>query len=142
MKIKLNLVSRAESDTRKIAYEIMDRFVLPSKQRCVVFLEGELGSGKTTFVRFALEKLGVAQEEFDGSPTFTIVNEYGNNIFHIDLFRLSNDEDILNAGVYDYLKGDGIFFIEWPEKLNVIPNIVVEFKELSGQEREIHVYLS
>ncbi len=140
MEVKLEIISKNEKHTKRIAQDIVDRFIA-DKKRCVVFLKGELGSGKTTFVRYALERLGVGEERFCGSPTFTIVNEYS-GIYHIDLYRLKSIEDVYESGVYDYLSGDGIFFIEWPEVLDIEPDITIEFIPLSEKERLIDVYIS
>ncbi len=141
MKIILKKISSDEKETKKIAHAIVEEFIF-GKNKSIIFLLGELGSGKTTFTRFALERLGISEKEFNGSPTFTIVNEYRNNIYHIDLYRLNSSEDIFNAGVYEYLEKEGIFFIEWPEKLIVEPDLNVEFKILGEKEREISVYIS
>ena len=134
----INLVSKSLDDTKMIAHKIVEDFIL-GKNRCVVFLKGDLGSGKTTFVRFALEKLGVKEDKFNGSPTFTIVNEYG-NVFHIDLYRLKSKEDVFDSGIDEYLSKDGVFFVEWPEILDMKPDILIEFLDIGDKEREIHVY--
>ncbi len=139
MEVKLEIISKSEKDTKKIAGDIVERFI-KGKRRCVVFLKGELGSGKTTFVRFALEKMGIDEKDFQGSPTFTIVNEYG-KIYHIDLYRMESVEDVYESGVYDYLNRDGVFFIEWPEVLDIKPDITIEFITLSEKERQIDVYI-
>lgn len=139
MEVKLEIVSKSESDTKRFAADIVGRFI-KNRRKCIVFLKGELGSGKTTFVRFALEKLGVDEEDFCGSPTFTIINEYG-KIYHIDLYRLNSIDDVYESGVYDYLNGEGIFFIEWPEVLDIEPDITIEFIPLSEKERQIDVYI-
>lgn len=136
---KFKLLSRSEDETRKLAEDVVKRFIFKEK-RCVVFLKGELGSGKTTFVRYALEALGVGEEKFKGSPTFTIVNEYENNIYHIDLYRINNQDELVQSGIYDYFERDGVFFVEWPEILDDKPDLLIEFKYMGDSEREIHVY--
>lgn len=88
-----------------------------SKQKnIVIFLQGNLGSGKTTLVRGFLEGLGYTGKV--KSPTFTIVESYeidGLSINHFDLYRLHNPIELENIGIRDYLT-KGINLIEWPEK--------------------------
>ena len=80
---------------------------------------GQMGAGKTTFIRALCMHLGVTDSI--GSPTFSLVNEYacknGMLIYHADLYRLSNREDLREAGVDELIQGNHICFIEWPQLL-------------------------
>ncbi len=83
----------------------------------VIAFHGSMGSGKTTFIHSLCEVKGV--KDVVGSPTFSIINEYyfpGGRIFHIDLYRLKDEQEAIRVGVEDCLYSDHICFVEWPEK--------------------------
>lgn len=84
----------------------------------VVALHGDMGAGKTTFVHAVCESMGVG--DTIGSPTFSIINQYKTSldktIYHIDLYRLNNEEEAIQAGVEDCLFSGDYCFVEWPEK--------------------------
>ncbi|MCL2078632.1 MAG: tRNA (adenosine(37)-N6)-threonylcarbamoyltransferase complex ATPase subunit type 1 TsaE [Oscillospiraceae bacterium] len=83
----------------------------------VVALYGGLGAGKTVFTRGLAMGLGIS--DFVSSPTFTIVNEYPGNIplFHFDMYRLENDEELFDIGWDDYLDRGGVCVVEWADKV-------------------------
>ena len=87
-----------------------------------VALYGELGVGKTAFVRGFCRVFGIDRVK---SPTFTVVNEYRGtkNVFHMDLYRLENEDDLLSVGFDDYLGRRGCVLCEWSEKIpSAIPD--------------------
>ncbi len=101
-----------------------------SKGQVVWLLHGEMGSGKTTLVKSIVNKLGV--DSLVTSPTFSIVNEYGeeeNTVYHFDLYRLKNEAEALDIGFEEYLTSGKLCLIEWPEKVsNLLPDQVFEVK--------------
>ena len=121
--------------------EISQLIVDKVKTKKTILLRGELGSGKTTLVKSVLKKMGV--NDSVTSPTFSIVNEYkfeGNIIYHFDLYRIENIEELDVIGFEDYIYGQNICFIEWPEiVLNKIKlkYIDIEIRYFGEDKREI-----
>ena len=124
-------------------YESLFRNInLYDNNRMVIFLKGELGSGKTTFVQNYLKyKYAFTNTS---SPTFGIVNTYPINeimIYHYDLYRITKTAELNDIGFYDNLDQDALHFIEWPEiipKQISKPNIIINFQLLS-KERIISI---
>ena len=115
---------------------------LYKNNRTVIFLKGELGSGKTTFVqKYLKHEYGFTNTS---SPTFGIVNTYLINdmmIYHYDLYRITKTAELNDIGFYDNLEADTLHFIEWPEiipKQISKPNIIINFQTLS-KERIISI---
>lgn len=95
--------------------EIVDTLI-PQLQHNILLLKGNLGAGKTTFTQFLLKSLGSHDEV--NSPTYSIVNEYNTpkgKIYHFDLYRLKNIEEVYDIGIEEYLDNAFLCIIEWPE---------------------------
>jgi tRNA threonylcarbamoyladenosine biosynthesis protein TsaE len=108
----------------------------------VIALSGNLGAGKTTFIRTICKQLGV--RDTVSSPTFAIINEYhfgesqkGGVIYHIDLYRLADENEAVRAGVEDCLLSGSTCFVEWPEKMPYLlpPGTVHAAIEAVGSDR-------
>jgi tRNA threonylcarbamoyladenosine biosynthesis protein TsaE len=95
-----------------------ERWGRAAQRGWVIGLTGELGAGKTQFVKGFARGLGIAARVH--SPTFTLVNEYGSGrlrLFHLDLYRLETRAQMISAGLEEFLQPDGVTVIEWAEKL-------------------------
>ena len=106
--------SRNETDTESLGERLARS--LP-KGSAVVALYGELGAGKTAFVRGLARGLGITDRVV--SPTFTIVNEYSGkrDLFHFDMYRLSGADELFDIGWDDYLARGGVCAVEWSENV-------------------------
>lgn len=112
----------------------------------VILLNGDLGAGKTTFVRFVLESLGV--EEPVSSPSFTIMKTYSNKefkFFHFDMYRIENIDETYEFGFDEYIQNspDSVVFIEWAERVEELlenTNVMnINFKRLDNDKRELEI---
>lgn len=131
--------SRSESETIETAMKIGKLL----KKGDIVTLNGDLGAGKTAFVKGIAEYFGCTDSVT--SPTFTLVNEYDGDmkIYHFDVYRLENPSLDECDWMDEYLFGDGICLIEWAENIkNIIPKNYVEINiikkpEMGDDYREI-----
>jgi len=109
----------------------------------VVALNGDLGAGKTQWVRGAARGLGIPARVH--SPTFTLVNEYHGGrlkLFHLDLYRLETTGQILSTGLEEYLAPDGVAVIEWAERAFASQSrpprlLTVQFEIIGDSERKL-----
>lgn len=111
-KYKSSYVSHSEHDTVNLAKDLASGL----KAGDIIALIGDIGTGKTTFVKAIAKALGIS--ETVSSPTFTIVREYRSGkfpLFHFDVYRLSNEDEFYDIGAEEYLYGDGITIIEWAD---------------------------
>jgi tRNA threonylcarbamoyladenosine biosynthesis protein TsaE len=94
-----------------------EKFGRHARSGLVIALSGELGAGKTQFVKGLARGLGVSGRVH--SPTYTLVHEYGGGrlrLFHLDLYRLETREQILSAGIAEFLRPEGVSVVEWAER--------------------------
>ena len=123
------------SDLPKIAQSLVESL---GEHRLVAF-KGDMGAGKTTFIKAICEFLQV--DGIVNSPTFSIINQYdtldGDIVFHFDFYRLETYQEALDIGIYDYWESGNYCLMEWPEKVEkLLPEecVYLEIKEdeLSG----------
>lgn len=108
--MKISLLN--EQETEQLGSELWR--VLPKK--CLVFLNGDLGAGKTTLTRGVIRAAGY--KGVVKSPTYTLVEEYdlgSSKVYHFDLYRVKEPEELEWIGIRDYLEQQSLCFIEWPE---------------------------
>ncbi|MDA3930989.1 MAG: tRNA (adenosine(37)-N6)-threonylcarbamoyltransferase complex ATPase subunit type 1 TsaE [Prolixibacteraceae bacterium] len=118
------------------------QFIQSINHHTVFAFNGEMGAGKTTFIKMVCTLLGV--KENITSPTFAIINEYiaadEKPIYHFDCYRLKNMQEAFDLGAEEYFYSGNICFIEWPNKIEeLLPNdaVWVDIKVLPNQDREI-----
>ena len=132
-----------EKKTQKLAQKFQEKLKIGD----VVFLEGEMGVGKTTFIKYLInyfQKKNKIKLSEVTSPTFNLLNEYKIDriqIYHYDLFRIKSVNEIKNLGLFQEIKKT-IVLIEWPQIINEIPKnlieLVFEYKK-DHQKRSVRV---
>lgn len=131
--VKLHLPDEAAT------LQIAGRFYQALPGGALVFLRGNLGAGKTTLVRGCLRAAG--HRGAVKSPTFTLVEEYligGRAVYHFDLYRVNDPEELEWMGMRDYLRPDALCFVEWPERgAGMLPPPDVEIVlDIEGSARQ------
>jgi tRNA threonylcarbamoyladenosine biosynthesis protein TsaE len=132
-------ISQSEQQTRQFASD----FAKTLKGGEKICLVGPLGAGKTTFVRGFVEAFNYPSADVQ-SPTFTLVREYGTSptIYHVDLYRFDNEEEIFEAGIYELLGSEELVILEWADNLkNYYPqaSIRVEMEHAGENLRQIRI---
>lgn len=112
------------------------------KKGDVIAYKGDLGAGKTTFTRGLAIGLGLKDDVT--SPTFALVNEYRGdvNLYHFDMYRIMNEEELETTGFYDFPMENSVFVIEWSENImKALPNntITITINRVSDEERLIEI---
>ncbi len=112
---RLEFVTHSAEETIELGAKLARQLPQP----CLLVLEGELGSGKTTLVKGIVSGLGVARQEEVTSPSFTLVHEYGTErkVYHADLYRVEGARELATLGLEDLLEQEAMVIVEWGEKL-------------------------
>ena len=134
---KVSLISNSEEETRACAQSLAGQL----KAGDIILLQGQLGAGKTTFVKGLAQALKVSVKKVN-SPTFVLMNYYKGKlpIYHFDLYRLQTSKEIDTLDFDDYFYGQGVSVIEWPERLGEYkPKLyyLVEFQHKGETQRRI-----
>ena len=132
------VISRSAEHTRRLGVRLGK--LLQGGE--IVGLIGELGTGKTCFVRGLTEGLGVSQETWIRSPTFTLVNEYHGRlpIYHIDLYRIDSTGELEELNLREYLYSNGVSLIEWFEYFpagEVDDHLEIQLAYREGSKRQL-----
>lgn len=136
----LEVVTHSPEETLAFGRELARELHPP----CLVLLEGELGSGKTTLTKGIVTGLGAAREEEVTSPSFTLVHEYGSSpkVYHIDLYRIENSRQLATLGLDDLWGQQAIVIVEWGEKLwdnPPAPRVKIQMEYVTSEDRRITV---
>ena len=127
--------------------ESAKKFIDQIGNRTVFAFNGNMGAGKTTFIKSICEMMGV--KETVNSPTFSIVNEYeaadGRIIYHFDCYRINKIQEALDFGAEEYLYSGNLCFIEWSENIApILPDslVNVDIEEVEDGKRNINIHVS
>jgi tRNA threonylcarbamoyladenosine biosynthesis protein TsaE len=134
------IISNSVDETIQAGFE----FAKQLKPGNVVCLDGDLGAGKTHFVKGVASYFGINPNKVS-SPTYTLINEYAGKlpVYHFDCYRIEQEEEALEIGAEEYFYGDGVCLIEWPCKISsLIPEDAtwIKISHLKGFQRKIYIH--
>lgn len=134
----MKLIINTEQDLDQLvsAYKALSQDVK------LAFLYGDLGAGKTTFVKRLVAALG--SEDEASSPTYSLVNEYeitDGKLYHIDLYRLNDTEEALDIGIEEYMYSGHYCLIEWPQVIEGLAEkaVIIKIEEQEDQSRHVEI---
>lgn len=130
--------SAAEAQTLNLG-EQLGRLL---EQPALILLQGDLGAGKSVLARGIARGLGVPEDVPITSPTFTLMNHYPArlDLYHFDLYRISDPDELIEIGFDDYAFGDGVALVEWPERLenDQTPGLWIQLQYVGADRRRIN----
>lgn len=133
------IITRSSEETEDLGFGLGS--LLKKRGKAVtVCLYGDLGAGKTTFIKGFASAFGIARRDI-GSASYVIVAEYETSppFYHIDLYRLGGESCVEDIGLWEYIESGGIVVIEWAERLGEMPEgaVSVNMRSLGEDKREI-----
>lgn len=137
--MKFECILEDEAHTINVAQQFAAKIEAPMK----IYFSGEIGAGKSCFIRAMLQQLGITQKI--KSPTFSIIETYEHQdvqYIHIDLYRLEDEEEYLYLGGEEYFHAKSVVLVEWPEKISLLPppDIFIRIENIEfGQKRKISI---
>jgi tRNA threonylcarbamoyladenosine biosynthesis protein TsaE len=140
LKHKVVIQTKKVSETIRIGKTI-GSYLLPGD---VVALVGELGAGKTQFIKGLAAGAGIGNPTYISSPSFTLINEYPGKIplYHVDLFRLEREKEAEELGLEEYFQSGGITAIEWADKIpSLLPkkNLLIRIAYVEKNTRSLEI---
>lgn len=140
MSSEKEIISSSVDETIQAGFEFAKQ-IEPGQ---VICLDGDLGAGKTHFVKGVASYFGINPNKVN-SPTYTLINEYSGDlpVYHFDCYRLEHEDEALEIGAEEYFYGDGVCLIEWPGKIpSLIPEDAtwIKISHLKGFQRKIHIH--
>lgn len=134
MDINIKSLEQTEEYGHKLAEQ--------AKPGQVIALIGDLGTGKTTLTKAIAKGLNIADPI--SSPTFNIIKEYNDGdlpLYHFDVYRINDIEEMYNLGYEEYFFGDGLTVVEWADKIKpLIPKDAIQVELLYGEDPETRIY--
>ena len=140
--MKNEYLSGSAEDTEKIGYALADELSSAGIDTAFIALYGEMGVGKTAFVRGMARGMGITERV--SSPTFTIVNEYlgDRTLIHFDMYRLGSADELFDIGWEDYLARGAVCAVEWSENVEEAfygDEIRLTIEKISDTSRKITI---
>ena len=138
----MKYISRSHEQTVEFAEKMASKL----ENGDVLLLSGDLGAGKTTFVQGLAIGLGVSDDAYVRSPTFTLINVYEGGrkkLYHADLYRMASQDELYDIGMDEYIRGTGIMVVEWADRFpDFFPpdSISIGLRFVSEDVREIEVF--
>ena len=138
----MTFITNSPNETEDIGRRLSEFLFEKGERKAFIALYGDMGVGKTAFTRGFASALSLCGVK---SPTYTIVNEYRNgrlHVFHFDMYRIEDEDDLTSIGFYDYLEKDGYCICEWSENIiSEIPSdaisVTIKKTQKTDEEREI-----
>lgn len=139
----MNFIVSDKNDSLKSVINFIDQIRIDQRKN-IILLRGDLGAGKTTFVKTYVNHLGGDKDEVD-SPTFSLLNTYSVNnqdIHHFDLYRIQSPQEIEDIGFMEYMDSGNLCFVEWPEKIaEFLPHNQIIFVDIVVSLDECRNYI-